>query len=50
MGCGFIAVVPAADSERAVEQLARHHEGSRQIGQVTDRAGAITVPHHGIAL
>jgi len=50
MGCGFIAVVRAADAERAVELLARHHEGSRRIGHVTDRAGAITVPHHGIAL
>jgi phosphoribosylformylglycinamidine cyclo-ligase len=50
MGCGFIAVVPGAEAARATTLLARHHEGSRLIGHVTDRAGAITVPSHDIAL
>ena len=44
MGCGFVAVVPAAESERAAELLAKHHPGARPIGHVTDRACAITLP------
>jgi phosphoribosylformylglycinamidine cyclo-ligase len=50
MGCGFIAVVAAADAARAAELLERHHKGSRVIGAVTDHAGAITVPSHDIRL
>ena len=32
MGCGFCAVVPAAQAEDAVALLARHHPGAARIG------------------
>jgi phosphoribosylformylglycinamidine cyclo-ligase len=41
MGLGFVAVVPEADVPAAVELLAAHHPGSRPIGHVSDRAGAV---------
>jgi phosphoribosylformylglycinamidine cyclo-ligase len=48
MGCGFCAVVPAADAERAVELLAGRHPGSAIIGRVTDAGGRVSVPSVGI--
>jgi phosphoribosylformylglycinamidine cyclo-ligase len=48
MGCGFVAMVGAADAERAVSLLAEHHPGAAVIGRVTDRAGVIEVPPLGI--
>ena len=42
MGLGFVAIVPAADADAAVELLAAHHPGTRVIGSVTDRAGEVT--------
>jgi phosphoribosylformylglycinamidine cyclo-ligase len=50
MGCGFVAIVPAPDGERAAQLLATHHPGARPIGRVTERPGAIRVPSHDIAL
>jgi len=50
MGCGFVAIVPAADGERAAHLLAAHHTGARPIGRVTEHPGAIRVPSHDIAL
>jgi phosphoribosylformylglycinamidine cyclo-ligase len=44
MGCGFCAIVAAADCDAAVEILAAHHPGTRRIGAATDRAGAVTHP------
>jgi len=44
MGCGFCAIVPAAQEGAATEVLARHHPGSRRIGTVTDRAGRVSHP------
>jgi len=41
MGLGFVAIVPAADADAAVELLTKHHPGTRVIGSVTDRAGAV---------
>jgi phosphoribosylformylglycinamidine cyclo-ligase len=41
MGCGFVAVVPAAQADDAVALLAARHPGSARIGTVTDRAGRI---------
>jgi phosphoribosylformylglycinamidine cyclo-ligase len=41
MGCGFVAVVPEAQAGVAAELLAGHHPGSRAVGRVTDRAGAV---------
>ncbi|MBU3675130.1 MAG: phosphoribosylformylglycinamidine cyclo-ligase, partial [Solirubrobacteraceae bacterium] len=38
MGCGFVAVVPEADAEAAVELLGERHPGTARIGTVTDRA------------
>jgi phosphoribosylformylglycinamidine cyclo-ligase len=39
MGCGFVVTVPADRADDAVALLAAHHEGTRVIGRVTDRAG-----------
>jgi len=44
MGCGFVAVVPATAAGEAAARLAAHHEGTRRIGTVTDRAGQIDSP------
>ena len=44
MGCGFCAIVPAAQEGAATEVLARHHPGARRIGTVTDRAGRVSHP------
>jgi phosphoribosylformylglycinamidine cyclo-ligase len=43
MGCGLVAVVPAADADAATAILARHHPGARRIGTATD-TGTVTVP------
>jgi phosphoribosylformylglycinamidine cyclo-ligase len=48
MGCGFCAVVAAADAPRAVALLSRRHPGTAVIGQVTDAGGRVTVPGLGI--
>ena len=44
MGCGFVAIVPAASADAAADLLAAHHPGTRRIGTVTDEAGHVTVP------
>ena len=41
MGCGMVVVVPEADAHAATAMLAAHHPGSRPIGRVNDRAGAV---------
>ncbi|HTU98036.1 MAG TPA: phosphoribosylformylglycinamidine cyclo-ligase [Solirubrobacteraceae bacterium] len=48
MGCGFCAVVPAAEAERAVALLAGRHPGTAVIGRVTDTGGRVSVPGVGI--
>ncbi len=49
MGCGFVAVVPDADAEAAVELLARRHPGTARIGTITDRPGTVELPGLGLA-
>jgi phosphoribosylformylglycinamidine cyclo-ligase len=49
MGCGFCAVVPAAQADAAVELLARRHPGAARIGWVTGDADRVTVPALGLA-
>jgi phosphoribosylformylglycinamidine cyclo-ligase len=44
MGCGFCAMVAAADADAAVALLAEHHPGTAVIGHVTDRAGVVELP------
>ncbi len=41
MGLGFVCVVPDADTDAAVALLAEHHPGTRRIGVVSDRPGAV---------
>ncbi|MEJ7891657.1 MAG: phosphoribosylformylglycinamidine cyclo-ligase [Solirubrobacteraceae bacterium] len=41
MGCGFVAVVPDADADAAVELLGRRHPGTARIGTLTERAGVV---------
>jgi phosphoribosylformylglycinamidine cyclo-ligase len=48
MGCGFCAVVPEADAERAVTLLEAHHPGTAVIWRCTDHAGRVTAPGLGI--
>jgi phosphoribosylformylglycinamidine cyclo-ligase len=48
MGCGFCAVVPAADAERAVALLEARHPRTAVIGRVTDTAARVSVPGLGI--
>ena len=49
MGCGFCAVVPAAQADAAVELLARRHPGTARIGWVTGDADRVTVPALGLS-
>jgi phosphoribosylformylglycinamidine cyclo-ligase len=49
MGCGFCAVVPAAQADAAVELLARRHPGAARIGWVTGDADRVTVPALGLS-
>jgi phosphoribosylformylglycinamidine cyclo-ligase len=41
MGCGFCAIVPRAEADRAVSLLSVRHPGAAVIGLVNDRAGRI---------
>ena len=41
MGLGFVVVVPDADADAAVDQLAARHPGSKRIGRVTAAAGEV---------
>jgi phosphoribosylformylglycinamidine cyclo-ligase len=50
MGCGFCAVVPAAEAAAAVALLARHHPGTARIGTVTTDADRVAVPARGLTL
>jgi phosphoribosylformylglycinamidine cyclo-ligase len=44
MGCGFVAVVPAAAADEAVALLGAHHPGAARIGTVTGDAGVVRAP------
>ena len=44
MGCGFVAIVPAADADEAISLLGAHHPGSARIGTVTADAGTVVAP------
>jgi phosphoribosylformylglycinamidine cyclo-ligase len=48
MGCGFCAVVPAAQAEAAVALLDRRHPGAARIGSVTADADRVSVPARGL--
>jgi len=48
MGCGFVAVVPDEHADAAAALLGAHHAGTRRIGTVTDSAGVVAVPSHGV--
>ena len=49
MGCGFVAMVAAADASDAVALLEGFHPGAAVIGRVTDEAGRIAMPGLGIS-
>jgi phosphoribosylformylglycinamidine cyclo-ligase len=44
MGCGFCCVVPADQTDAAVELLDSHHAGSAVIGHATGDAGVVRLP------
>jgi phosphoribosylformylglycinamidine cyclo-ligase len=48
MGCGFCAVVPAAQADAAVALLGARHPGTARIGWVTGEADRVTVPALGL--
>jgi phosphoribosylformylglycinamidine cyclo-ligase len=48
LGCGFCCVVPADQSVEAMKLLDVRHPGAAVIGAVTDRAGVVEVPGHGL--
>jgi phosphoribosylformylglycinamidine cyclo-ligase len=48
MGCGFVAIVPAAQADEAAALLAARHAGAARIGTVTPDGGRATVA--GVAL
>jgi phosphoribosylformylglycinamidine cyclo-ligase len=48
MGCGLVAMVPAAHADAAVALLSDFHPGAAVIGAVTDRAQVVEVPPLGI--
>jgi phosphoribosylformylglycinamidine cyclo-ligase len=48
MGCGFVAMVAAADSPAAVSLLAEHHPGTAVIGEVTADDGRIELTGVGV--
>jgi phosphoribosylformylglycinamidine cyclo-ligase len=48
MGCGFCAVVPAAEADAAVALLERHHPGAARIGTVTAETDRVSVPALGL--
>ena len=45
MGCGFVAMVAAEQAAAAVELLGSFHPGAAVIGQITDDADVIELPH-----
>ncbi|HWI22581.1 MAG TPA: AIR synthase-related protein, partial [Baekduia sp.] len=49
MGCGFVAIVAPDDADAAIEILARHHPGTRQIGTVSNSPGQVTLPGLGLS-
>jgi phosphoribosylformylglycinamidine cyclo-ligase len=48
LGCGFCVVTPKDHAERALELIARHHDGAAVIGEATDREGAVELPRSGL--
>src|SRR5215208_2681497 len=44
MGCGFVCVVPGAQTADAIAVLDAHHPGAALIGRVTDRVGEVRFP------
>jgi phosphoribosylformylglycinamidine cyclo-ligase len=50
MGCGFCAIVPAAQADAAAELAGRRHPGSARIGSVSADAGVVELPGAGLTL
>jgi len=48
MGCGFCCVVPADQTDAAVELLDSHHPGTAVIGRATGDAGVVELPGSGL--
>jgi phosphoribosylformylglycinamidine cyclo-ligase len=44
MGCGFCCVVPADQTDLAVELLDSHHPGSAVIGRAIEESGVVRLP------
>lgn len=49
MGCGFVAIVPAAQADAAVALLGARHPGAAVVGRVTADAGRVALPSLGLA-
>src|SRR2546421_2557501 len=48
MGCGFCCVVPADQTDAAVELLDAHHPGTAVIGRATQESGVVAIPPLGL--
>jgi phosphoribosylformylglycinamidine cyclo-ligase len=48
MGCGFCCIVPAAETDAALELLRGHYRSAAVIGAVTDSAGQVAVGPAGL--
>jgi phosphoribosylformylglycinamidine cyclo-ligase len=48
MGTGFVCVIAAEHSERALDLLRGHHPGAARIGGVTGSAGTVQLPEAGL--
>jgi phosphoribosylformylglycinamidine cyclo-ligase len=48
MGCGFCAVVPAAQADAAVALLGARHPGTARIGWITGDTDRVSVPSLGV--
>ena len=48
MGCGFCCLVPADQTDAAVELLDSHHAGTAVIGHATGDTGVVELPGSGL--
>jgi len=49
MGIGLCVILPADHADAVVATSTRHGYAARVLGQVTDRAGLVEIPQHGLA-
>jgi phosphoribosylformylglycinamidine cyclo-ligase len=48
MGCGLCVVVPTDQVDAAAAKLSERHPGARRVGEITEQAGCVELPHKGL--